>query len=183
LEIEQDQTRLEARTNMFVMASISATTASGPVKIRNLSSRGALIESSILPAAGESLELKRGPLFAAAEIVWREGNKAGLRFDRSIDVVDWLPSAHCAQHAVDTVVQQAKAVVAGHTTVANQQTADQNSIDADQLRRLARALDLLADDLADDAAVVTRHAQKLQALDIAAQMLRKLAAVSERHFS
>nr|WP_166179182.1 PilZ domain-containing protein [Altererythrobacter segetis] len=183
MDIELDHARSEPRTNMFVMASISATTASGPVKIRNLSPRGALIESSTLPATGESLELKRGALFAAGEVVWREGNRAGLRFDRSIDVIDWLPSAHCAQQVVDAVVQQAKAAMAGHTTMANEQTADQISIDADQLRRLARALDLLADDLADDATVLTRHAQKLQALDIAAQMLRRLAGVSGRHSS
>lgn len=179
LDIELPYARLEPRTNLFVMASISATTASGPVKIRNLSPRGALIESSGLPALGESYELKRGSLLAAGEIVWREGNKAGLRFDRSIAVADWLPSGNCAQQAVDTLVQQAKAVSTGHALAANGPAAERDSVDTDQLRRLARALEGLADDLADDAAVVTRHAQKLQALDVAVQMLRKLAAYRE----
>jgi hypothetical protein len=42
-------------------------------------------------------------------------------------------------------------------------------------RRLARAIDALADELADDPAVVARYGTKLQALDMAGQALRKVA--------
>lgn len=178
MDNDVDHARLEPRTNMFVMASISATTASGPVKIRNLSPQGALIECDALPATGESFELKRGRLFAAGQVVWRQGNKAGLRFDRLIDVVDWLPSAHSAQQSVDCANQQLTSGAVGQSTVGIEPTARQRLIDNDQLRRVARALDLLADDLADDAALVMLHGQKLQCLDIASQMLRKLAAAT-----
>lgn len=153
---------------MFVMASISATTASGPVKIRNLSPQGALIASSVLPSAGESLELKPGPLFAAGQVVWRQGNKAGLRFDRLIEVVDWLPSGNSARQAVGGVYPPNNVGEHGQATAANELVTAQRPIDNNQLRRLARALDLLADDLVNDADVRTRHGQKLHCLDIAA---------------
>lgn len=158
---------------MFVMASVSADTASGAVKIRNLSPHGALIESSALPAAGESVELRRGSLFVAAQVAWRQGNKAGLRFDRPVEVTDWLPSAHSAQKSVENAFQQVKAGLAGPPVGL---PVERDSNDPDQLRRIARALDLLADALADDAAIVMRHPEKLQVLDIASQILRKLAA-------
>ena len=174
LDIEPDHARSEARTNMFVMASVSATTASGAVKIRNLSPHGALIESAALPAVGEPVELKRGPLFAAGQVTWRQGNKAGLRFDRPIEVIDWLPSAHSGQQSVENAFQQVKAGLADDSRTELPVERDLN--DPEKFRRIARALDRLADALADDAAIVMRHPEKLQVLDIASQMLRKLAA-------
>jgi len=158
---------------MFVMASVCATTASGAVKIRNLSPHGALIESAVLPVVGESLELKRGPLFAAGLVAWRHGNRAGLKFDRPIAVIDWLPAAHSAQQSVENAFQQVKAGLADNSRIELPVARDSN--DPDQLRRVARALDLLADALADDEGIVVRHAEKLQVLDIASQILRKLA--------
>ena len=48
-------------------------------------------------------------------------------------------------------------------------------ITVDDMKRVAHSLDDLADALSDDMNVVMQHAEKLQVLDIAAQLLRKLA--------
>ena len=44
---------------MLVLASMAAESVSGPIKIRNMSPEGALIESSALPQVGEHLSLRR----------------------------------------------------------------------------------------------------------------------------
>lgn len=49
------------------------------------------------------------------------------------------------------------------------------TISESQLAELASALEALGDDLAGDAEVVSRHHMKLQTLDRAAQVLRKLS--------
>ena len=47
---------------MFVIATMSAITASGPIKIRNLSRHGAHIEGAELPGLGDDLKLRRAPV-------------------------------------------------------------------------------------------------------------------------
>lgn len=168
--------RAETRTNMFVIATMSALTASGPIKIRNLSRHGALIEGAALPGLGEHLKLRRGPVFATGQIVRLHGNKAGVRFDGPINVAHWLPSGHPGQQRVDDVFHSIKAdsaVCSDHRdTVPSTARAP---ADPTQLRQLALELNSLADDLAGDASVVVRHGLKLQMLDVASQMLRRLA--------
>ena len=51
---------------------------------------------------------------------------------------------------------------------------------AEDMERVAQSLDELADALSDDMELIVRLSQELQALDIAAQMLRKLALQQDR---
>jgi hypothetical protein len=162
---------------MFVLASMAAASVSGPIRIRNMSPSGALIEGEPLPRIGEQLNLRRANLSVSGRVVWRETRKAGLLFDQEIRVADWLPVASGKQMDVDRAVQELKAgaVAPGPRT----------SIEPTPLRRsdlldVAAALDVLADALAEDGMVVARHASRLQVLDIASQVLRKLAAPGRR---
>ena len=161
---------------MFVIATMSALTASGPIKIRNLSKHGALIEGAALPGLGDHLKLQRGSASATGQVVRVHGNKAGVRFDGPIDVVHWLPSGHLGQQRVDDVFHSIKADTAlcadyRDTVLPTSRTP----ADPTQLRQLALELNSLADDLAGDASVVLRHGLKLQSLDVVSQMLRRLA--------
>lgn len=98
--------RVERRTNMFVMASLIARSASGPVRVRNLSSTGALIEGAVIPAPGERVFLRRAGATVVGEVIWSRDGRAGLRSDSRVTVADWLPRANCsAQQRVDEVVQ------------------------------------------------------------------------------
>src|SRR5688500_15485838 len=165
--------RTHPRTSMFVLASMAAETVSGPVKIRNMSPDGALIEGAALPRLGEHLSLRRGDLAAAGRVVWCEGGRAGLRFDHYVDVAAWLP-AGSRQQQVD---QAFHAIKNGLTNVVPLPVPPvaTSPIGKSDLLDTATALETLADALAEDAGVIASHSTRLQALDIAAQMLRRCA--------
>jgi len=60
--------RIEPRTNMFVMASLAAGQAQATVKVRNMSTRGALIEGTSLPPEGAECLLHRGDIALEATV-------------------------------------------------------------------------------------------------------------------
>lgn len=152
-----------------------ADAAGGAVRLCNISPIGALIEGDALPGVGEEVELRRGPLAMPGRIVWRGGEQAGVSFDERTEVEDWLPNAH-PQRVVDRVFQrimeEQRLAETGGTPLA---PLHASFITVDDMTRVATALDELADALSEDDDVVIRHAIKLQSLDIAAQLLRKLA--------
>lgn len=171
--------RAHERTSMFVLAGMTTGAYSGPVKIRNMSPAGALIEGETLPQVGEKLRIVRGQLTASGEVVWRQSNKAGLQFATEIYVPAWMPAgASTKQQEVDRIVQQAKD---GRTEPSPPRPPQSGPppVTHEQLVELTEAIDALADELADDEHVIAAHGARLQALDLAAQTLRKLAARAE----
>jgi hypothetical protein len=180
-QTEPETQRAHARTSMFVLASMTSATASGPVKIRNMSSSGALIEGGSLPVVGDHLSIRRGDLAAAGRIVWRLEGRAGVRFDCEVDVSNWLPTGFSGrQQQVDQTFSELKAGLATDKPAASQSPAPASRIAPSRIERLdlletADALDVLADLLAEDVEVVVRLSARLQALDIASQLLRRCA--------
>jgi hypothetical protein len=160
---------------MFVLASMDAPAVSGSIKIRNMSRHGALIEGDVLPGVGEHLRLRRGELTVSGRIVWRHAGKAGLRFEQDVEVSRWLPTAGGGQQQVDRAFRDLKAGTVEPAPLAAAQFRAAPAVRGDALKA-AEALDALADALSEDAAVITNHASKLQSLDIASQLLRRLAA-------
>jgi hypothetical protein len=158
---------------MFVLATMTAETVSGPVKIRNMSAEGALIEGPALPRLSEHLSLRRGELAASGQVIWSAGGRAGLRFDHDVDVAAWLPVGG-RQQQVD---QTFHAIKNGLSNVVSLPVAlaGTSPLDKSELLDAATALDALADALAEDAGVVAGHLARLQALDVASQMLRRCA--------
>ena len=159
---------------MFVMAAISASNVAGPVKIRNLSPGGALIEAKALPVPGEHVMLRRGEDSISGRVVWSHDGKAGLQFEAKVLVSKWLPAGQAGQQRVDETFQQMKDAAQGAPPAPPRLLPSQMPESLD-LRRLARAIDALADDLADDPAAIARYGTRLQALDMAGQALRKIA--------
>lgn len=152
-----------------------AEASGGAVRLCNISPIGALIEGEALPMVGDEVELRRGPLAVAGRIVWRGSDQAGVSFDERTIVEDWLPNAH-PQRVVDRVFQrilqeQRRAEDDGATIA----PLHASYITVDDMTRATAALEKLADALSEEDTVVIRHATRLQSLDIAAQLLRKLA--------
>lgn len=170
--------RAESRTNLYVMAALSGPTVSGPVKVRNLSPRGALVEGAVLPAARQRVCLRRGALVVSAQVVWCRGGRAGLRFDSHVFIDDWLPQGanRSNQERVDEIVQHLKTGAAPQILAATKETGGEHGSTSADLTKLAEELDALAEDLACDESIIQRHLSRLQTLDIAAQTLRKLAS-------
>lgn len=174
-EMHRDEVPRKPRTNMLVMATISAGSGSAPVKIRDLSPDGALIEGGVLPHSGSTITLVRGDLAISGRVVWTQGGRAGLRFDALANVADWLPNAKTSQPQarIDAAVNEFRN--AGETAPISFTEPPSSRVNAEEILRVKAMLGSLAEQLADDADVVSRHGSKLQALDLATQLLAKLA--------
>jgi hypothetical protein len=142
--------------------------------IRNLSPRGALVESVFLPEVDERVQLRRGEVSVPARVIWKGPDRAGLQFEQPITVSEWLQSSHAGQVAVDNLFHELKAGT-GSATAAEAKPATQALADPEHLQQTAQGLESLADTLAVDPDVVERYLTELQVLDIAAQTMRKLA--------
>lgn len=159
------------------MATLYAVTGSSPVKVRDMSAGGALVEGGVIPPPGTYVRLCRGSLAVTGKIAWCKGARAGLSFNSTVTPEEWLPAgAPAPQQWVDEVVQQAKGSMLHRAPVAGLEPIAPTPVTALELTRLRRAIEDLAEDLADDPAVVARHAAKLSTLDLATQLLTKVAA-------
>ena len=168
--------RIEPRTNMFVMASLAAGQAQATVKVRNMSTKGALIEGTSLPPEGAECLLHRGDIALEATVVWMKFGKAGIRFHQHADVAQWLPSGRRTQNDVDAAVALAKSQPPPAAPTSHKPAPLFSAeLSREDVTAIAAAVEALADDLAEDPAVVARFMTKLQSLDVAAQTLRKLS--------
>lgn len=173
-----DDARRQPRTSLLVMAALYCGSGSSPVRVRDLTSSGALVEGSVIPPAGTEVSLCRGSLNVAGEVVWRHAGRAGLRFESRITIAEWLPKGGsiAPQQRVDEGIQQINASgTAPPLSPRYAASLHPARVDAVELTKLRVAIESLAEDLAGDALVVQRHMAKLQTLDLATQVLRKLA--------
>ena len=88
------QNRRSRRAPVLLTASIDVLGVPAAVKLRNLSSTGALIEGSSLPQAGETTYFTRRELHLRCKVMWVEGRYAGIRFARELDreeVLRYIP--------------------------------------------------------------------------------------------
>lgn len=74
----------------MLTASIEVDGVSVPVKLRNLSGQGALIEADRLPAEGSSTCFRRKDLSLGSRVVWVQGRYAGVAFDRPLNPEELL---------------------------------------------------------------------------------------------
>lgn len=169
------------RKNLFLMASLAVAGASHPVRVRNLSATGALVESARLPAAGSDLVLRRGSVEAVGTLVWTADQRGGVRFAQPIRLADWIPGG-AADHQLE-IDPSAAPTRADIVDIAQAPPPADNvgspvtARIADELAFVARRLETLGADLADEPPIVVRHAAKLQELDIAVQILGHLSRV------
>jgi len=172
------QRRVEPRSNIFVVAALAFDSGSGPVRIRNMSRSGALIEGAMIPANGSTVRLSRGSLSVSGEIVWRHESRAGMHFDSAVTVAAWLPGGKSAagQQRVDEIVYSYKAEVGAlHPAPVAPAPAVASPQDFGwQLLEVRDALNAIAEELAGDDATMARHPNALQAIDMAAQKLETL---------
>lgn len=65
-------------------AALELSGTSLPVKLRNLSADGALVEGDKLPVEGTEVVFRRQELSLPARVVWEKGGRAGLSFSESL---------------------------------------------------------------------------------------------------
>ena len=84
------QNRQSRRSNVLLAATIEALGAVIPVKLRNLSTEGALIEGEGLPIEGSEVLFRRNELSVSSRVAWVHGTQAGVAFRRPIAQEDVL---------------------------------------------------------------------------------------------
>jgi len=79
------QNRKSRRSNVLMAASLELSGTSLPVKLRNLSADGALVEGDKLPVEGASILFRKGDLSVPGRIAWAKTRHAGISFERKLD--------------------------------------------------------------------------------------------------
>ena len=74
------QNRRSRRSNLLMSASIEISGLSLPVKLRNLSAEGALIEADKLPVEGAKLLFRKAEISIEGRLAWVEGKRGGVEF-------------------------------------------------------------------------------------------------------
>jgi hypothetical protein len=171
------QQRTDVRSNMFVVAVLYADGGSVPVRIRNMSRNGALIEGAVIPPEASDVRLSRGSLSARGRIAWRREDRAGLQLEDGIDPANWLPNGTkpSGQQRVDEIVQACR--IPTSRLHGNGDAAAPDKAEAiRELLDLKDALSQVAGELANDPGIAAGFPTALQTIDVAAQRLEKLAA-------
>jgi hypothetical protein len=76
--------RRSRRSPVLLSATVEVAGAPAPVKLRNLSEEGALIEGDKLPSEGTTTLFERNALRLKSRVVWVQGRYAGVAFDRPL---------------------------------------------------------------------------------------------------
>ncbi|KUO54553.1 MAG: hypothetical protein APF78_03495 [Sphingomonadales bacterium BRH_c3] len=127
------------------------------------------------------MKLRKGELSAIGAVVRREGRQAGIRLERPINPVDWLPNKARSQLMVDTAFETIKPIVEGGPPSGNSR-AEASALPSspatrDELEGIADMLDALADQMSEDPVIISSYLDKLQVLDIASQKLRRVGRI------
>lgn len=172
------------RTSIYLSATLYCDGAAVPVRVRNISETGALIESTAIPGDVALVQLVRGELIVHALVAWRHEERCGLKFSGRIDVQRWRSlRTNTDQQRVDEIV---KVIKAGAVPLpiplaeAGCRTAAGATASQDLATDLQCALDLLGslgNELASEAETIIRHGSSLQTLDIAIQVVAAVKAI------
>lgn len=84
-ESSNTHNRRSRRSNLLMAATIEAGGAPLPVKLRNLSAEGALVEGDHLPDVGTELVFRKKELAVTGHVAWVAGRRAGIAFDDKLE--------------------------------------------------------------------------------------------------
>ena len=79
-----NQNRRARRSPVLLAASVEVAGVATPVKLRNLSEEGALVEGDQLPLEGSTTFFERNDLRVKSRVAWVHGKLAGLAFARPL---------------------------------------------------------------------------------------------------
>lgn len=179
------EARADPRINLFLSATVEVDGRSLSVRIRNLSRRGAMIECPGLPQSGSAIVIERTGLKIGGLLRWASGPRAGVQFDRVIDLAAWSPSLGLTtrnQSDVDSAIAAVRSGTAPAPLVSSRRADPVDNLAlrgriGEELNCLSRMLEAASDALAGDPNVIARHIERLQEFDMASQMLVELAAL------
>ena len=83
-ESSMSQNRRSRRSPVLLAASVEVAGVATPVKLRNLSEEGALVEGDRLPLEGSTTFFERNELRVKSRVAWVHENLAGLAFAKPL---------------------------------------------------------------------------------------------------
>ncbi|MET0308024.1 MAG: PilZ domain-containing protein [Sphingomonas sp.] len=180
----------QPRKNLMLGATIEAGALKAPVRLRNLSSSGAMLEGSALPDPGVALVLRRSDIQMGATVVWRLLGRCGVRFDEmTVSVDEWVagvrtPSFNGQQgqarvDAIQSAVRTGAPLPAEAPAPASDRlsVAELEARVAEEIVYVRRLLDDLGEEVAEDPIMLQRHMRALQNLDRASQVLEHIGTI------
>ena len=72
----------ERRSNVFMTATLEGEGLPIDVRLRNMSSKGALVEAMVLPKPDTEVMFRKGELMVRGKVIWCQGKQAGVAFER-----------------------------------------------------------------------------------------------------
>jgi hypothetical protein len=87
---------------VLLAATVEVAGQDVPVKLRNLSEEGALIEGDQLPVEGTSTFFRRNDLRLRSRVVWVHGKYAGVSFDQPLKTEQVLRNVPKPKPKTDT---------------------------------------------------------------------------------
>ena len=169
-----DEGRKHPRTHLFVAATIYSDKGAVPVRIRNMSPSGALIECADIPEPGVAVNLKRGSLQASGEIAWKVDQKAGVAFSTPVHVANWMSRQRAPHQAtVDAIVSDFNTERLGGGSGQTASVLPAISSMETQLLELRGDLAQLGNSLISDADLIANHPE-IQMLDVSVQRVDRM---------
>lgn len=177
------------RKNLLLAATIEADGLKVPVRIRNLSEGGAMLDGSVLPRPCTQLVLRRSEIEVEARVVWQSQGKCGVSFGTSVVTVEeWVSgtrvatfNGHRGQARVDAIQVAVRSGAALPSEPAAPSSApglaDLGERLVEEIFQVRRLLDGLGEHLVEDPHVIAEHLEVLQNLDRASQILEHVGAI------
>jgi hypothetical protein len=139
------------------------------VRIRNISTLGAMLDGRDLPEEGARVTLRRGRLVSDAEVAWQSGEFRGIRFDTPVEPDEWIKRVgHRGQQKVDKAVAALRAgVVAAAATFAE-------GAEARSLGELGEELVTICERMAASPGITVELGEDVLKVEAIALSLRKL---------
>jgi hypothetical protein len=165
--------RANERSNVFLSAVLKTATRSFPVRIRNLSAGGALLDGENLPAEGSAVSLRRAHLVVAGIVVWQAHLLRGIHFGNEIDVDEWVKlKGHAGQHRVDQLVAAIR--TGNHQADLTRESPDDGT-GAETMESISLALEQMCERISNSPSLTDEIAEELVRLDSIIHSLRQLA--------
>lgn len=166
------ESREAHRINTMLAATALVGSQSWTIRVRNISSLGALVESAVRLNNSTSVTLKRGELSVVGNVVWSHGGFFGVKFLDEIDESLWvaIPTRTALMPADDVHPNASEEIGMIGDSVLSARVAE-------ELAYVGRVINGVAASLSEDPILRMRHCGKIQELAMSAELLKGLGEV------
>lgn len=170
---DDSNARASERSNVFLSAALYTQTRSFPVRIRNISAGGALLDGTNLPGEGSPVSLCRAHLAVEGKVAWQAHELRGVHFSAEIDVEEWVKlRGHAGQQRVDQAVAAIRTGKHQDDLISEMSNTGTEPV---TMESISTALEEICERLSNSPALTDDVAVELVRLDSIINSLRQLA--------